>query len=113
MARNAAIDELRSKQHQNSCKTETLAEKPIDGLIGKAHLLFNQEIIGVKQLLEKLKPEQQSILELVYFKGYTHVEVAEYLQLPLGSVKTKIRLSILTLRQYFNETHSKKEGSFA
>jgi len=53
-------------------------------------------------LVEKLKPEQKIILELVYFKGYTHVEVSEELGVPLGTVKTRLRMAIIELRKYFN-----------
>ncbi|KQC01309.1 hypothetical protein AQF98_09900 [Pedobacter sp. Hv1] len=112
LARNTAIDELRSKQHSQSCKTETINEIPINTIAFQHKLQFNPEAIGMKQLLTNLKADQQHILELIYFKGHTHVEVAEYLQMPLGSVKTKIRLSLITLRQYFNETNTKTSCLF-
>ena len=113
VAKNTAIDELRSKQHSNSCKTETINEIPADTLLFRSQVEFNPEIIGMKQLLKNLKQDQQYILELVYFKGYTQVEVSECLNIPLGSVKTKIRLSILSLRQYFNETNLKTSSLIA
>ncbi len=39
---------------------------------------------------------------MVYFKGFTHIEAAKALDLPLGTVKTRIRMAILELRKYFN-----------
>jgi RNA polymerase sigma factor (sigma-70 family) len=54
-------------------------------------------------LVQTLKPEQKSILELVYFKGYTHVEAAEELAIPLGTVKTRLRMALIELRKHFNE----------
>jgi len=42
------------------------------------------------------------VLSMVYFKGYTHVEAAEELDLPLGTVKTRIRMAIMELRKHFN-----------
>jgi RNA polymerase sigma factor (sigma-70 family) len=113
LAKNTAIDELRSKQHSNSCKTETINEIPVDTFLLRSQIEFNPEVIGVRQLLKNLKQDQQYILDLVYFKGYTQVEVSECLNIPLGSVKTKIRLSILTLRQYFNETNLKTSSLIA
>jgi RNA polymerase sigma-70 factor (ECF subfamily) len=58
--------------------------------------------MGVKDLVSTLKPEQQSILDLVYFKGYTHVEAAEELGIPLGTIKTRLRMAIVELRKNFN-----------
>jgi RNA polymerase sigma-70 factor (ECF subfamily) len=53
-------------------------------------------------LVQTLRPEQKSILDLVYFKGYTHVEVADELGIPLGTVKTRLRMAIQELRKHFN-----------
>jgi RNA polymerase sigma factor (sigma-70 family) len=58
--------------------------------------------VGVKDLVQTLKPDQQSIIDLVYFKGYTHVEAAEELGIPLGTIKTRLRMGIQELRKHFN-----------
>ncbi|MFD0941283.1 RNA polymerase sigma factor [Pedobacter boryungensis] len=104
LAKNTAIDHLRSKSCTNSSKTDNLNEIPIVTLDRRNYTQFNTETIGIKQLIQQLKPEQKNILDLVYFEGYTHAEVSEKLNIPLGTVKTKIRLSILALRRSFNET---------
>ncbi|MBC7913177.1 MAG: RNA polymerase subunit sigma-70, partial [Pyrinomonadaceae bacterium] len=44
----------------------------------------------------------KAVLDLVYFKGYTHVEAADELGIPLGTVKTRVRLAIISLRKLFN-----------
>ena len=49
-----------------------------------------------------LPPEQLKILELAYFSGYTHVEIAEFLDLPLGTVKGRMRLGLKKIRHYFD-----------
>jgi RNA polymerase sigma-70 factor (ECF subfamily) len=59
-------------------------------------------LLGVKDLVEGLKPEQKSIIDLVYFKGYTHVEAADELGIPLGTIKTRLRTGIQQLRKHFN-----------
>ncbi|MFA6277196.1 MAG: sigma-70 family RNA polymerase sigma factor [Pedobacter sp.] len=104
LAKNTAIDHLRSKYCSNLEKTDDLNEIPTLILDKQSNNQFNPEIIGLKQLIQNLKPDQKNILDLIYFEGYTHVEVAERLNLPLGTVKTKIRQSILTLRKFFNVT---------
>ncbi|WP_113652859.1 RNA polymerase sigma factor [Pedobacter namyangjuensis] len=106
LAKNAAIDQVRSKNYVNSSKTDDLGDTKVDLIDRRNNVSFNAETIGVRQLMQHLKPDQKNILDLVYFEGYTQMEVAEYLNIPLGTVKTKIRLSILTLRKYFNETNN-------
>jgi RNA polymerase sigma-70 factor (ECF subfamily) len=98
IARNAAIDMLRSKSFQNSRKNQSLPDN-VDGLNITANAA-NVDHIGMRKLLEKLKMEQRVLIELAYFKGYTHEEIAEIEDIPLGTVKTRIRNAILQLRNY-------------
>jgi RNA polymerase sigma-70 factor (ECF subfamily) len=49
-----------------------------------------------------LPPEQLKVLELASFSRYTHVEIAEMLELPLGTVKGRMRLRLKKIREYFN-----------
>lgn len=53
-------------------------------------------------MVNGLKPELIAVLDMVYFKGYTHVEAAEELNLPLGTIKTRVRMAIIELRKRFN-----------
>jgi RNA polymerase sigma-70 factor (ECF subfamily) len=64
--------------------------------------ILNPEVMGLKELVAKLKPEQKIVLDLVYFRGFTHLEVSEELEIPLGTVKTRLRNAIITLRKLFN-----------
>jgi RNA polymerase sigma-70 factor (ECF subfamily) len=52
----------------------------------------------VARALMRLSPEQREVIELAFFSGYTHVEIADRLQLPLGTVKGRIRLGLQRLR---------------
>ncbi|TKC09961.1 sigma-70 family RNA polymerase sigma factor [Pedobacter polaris] len=102
VAKNLAIDQLRSKAHLNYSKTDDLGEIPIEIIDHKTYVLINLETIGIKQLLTRLNADEQEIINLIYFKGFTHVQAAEILNTPLGTIKTKLRLAILKLRKYFN-----------
>ncbi|MBI5667534.1 MAG: sigma-70 family RNA polymerase sigma factor [Chloroflexi bacterium] len=53
----------------------------------------------LKSALGQLQPEQRDLIELAYFYGMTHSDIAEQLDLPLGTVKTRIRLGMQKLRQ--------------
>jgi RNA polymerase sigma factor (sigma-70 family) len=99
IARNASIDTLRSKSYQNSKKNQVLQDDVY--LNSPAQVTeMNIDNIGFKKVLEKLKPEHRILIELAYFKGYTHEEIAELESIPLGTVKTRIRNSLLQLREY-------------
>jgi RNA polymerase sigma factor (sigma-70 family) len=101
IARNLAIDKIRSKDFKNQIKNQEL-ENNVTFIDEQKNTVYNPELLGVKDLVETLKPEQRSIIELVYFKGYTHVEAAEELGVPLGTIKTRLRMAIMLLRKHFN-----------
>src|ERR1700712_777553 len=101
IARNLAIDKIRSKDFKNQNKNQDI-ENNVTFIDGQRNTVYKPELLGIKELVETLKPEQKSILDLVYFKGYTHVEAAEELGIPLGTIKTRLRMAIIELRKYFN-----------
>ncbi|TKB97170.1 sigma-70 family RNA polymerase sigma factor [Pedobacter cryotolerans] len=102
VAKNMAIDQVRCKAHLNASKTDDIGEVSFGLIEHQSYVNPNMETIGIKQLLGHLKQDQQEIIELIYFKGFTHVQVSEILNIPLGTIKTKLRLAILKLRKYFN-----------
>jgi len=99
IARNASIDMLRSKSYQNSQKNQELPDNVYKATANQSTQL-NVDNIGLKKVLEKLKPEHRVLMELAYFKGFTHEEIAEMMSIPLGTVKTRIRNALLQLREY-------------
>lgn len=99
IARNASIDLLRSKGYQNSKKNQELPEFVHKGAANQA-VLQHVDSIGLKKMLERLRPEHRVLVELAYFKGFTHDEIAEMERIPLGTVKTRIRNALLQLREY-------------
>jgi RNA polymerase sigma-70 factor (ECF subfamily) len=101
IARNLSIDKVRSKDFKNQNKNQEL-EINVTFIDEQRNTVYKPELLGIKELVEKLKPEQKAILDLVYFKGYTHVEASEELDVPLGTVKTRLRMAIMQLRTYFN-----------
>jgi len=101
IARNLSIDKLRSKDFRNAGKNQDI-ENNVDFIDSQKEITFNADLLGLKDMVTALKPEFNSVLNMVYFKGYTHVEAAEELNLPLGTVKTRIRMAIMELRKHFN-----------
>ena len=101
IARNAAIDTTRSRSYQNSQKNQSI-EDNVDIIPGNNISQPGIDTIGLKKVLEKLKTEHRILIELAYFKGYTHEEIAELEKIPLGTVKTRIRNALIQLRGYLN-----------
>lgn len=100
LARNKAIDHVRSRGELNSLKNDDLSD--FTNEVNELYQIhYNPEIIGLRQLMEVLTPEQSKILDMVYFQGYTQLEVSEVLNIPIGTVKTRIRFSIKVLRSFF------------
>ena len=100
VTRNLAIDKVRSKDYRNHSKNQDL-ENHVNSIDEQRNSVYKPEHIGLKDLIQKLRPEQQVIVDMIYFKGYTHVEVSEELEIPLGTVKTRLRMGIIELRNYF------------
>lgn len=97
IARNASIDTLRSRSYQNSRKNQSIQDN-VDTLQPNDVIQPGVDTIGLRKVLEKLKEEQRVLIELAYFKGYTHEEIAEIQKIPLGTVKTRIRNALIQLR---------------
>ena len=101
VARNLSVDKLRSKDFRNNSKNQDI-ENSVISIDEQRSTTLNPEVRGVKEMVDNLKPDAKAVLDLIYFKGYTHVEAAEELGIPLGTVKTRIRLAIISLRKLFN-----------
>ena len=101
IARNASIDMLRSRSYQNSQKNRSFSEN-VDIVAKPQTFELNIDNIGLKKIIEKLKEEHRVLIELAYFKGYTHEEIAEIESIPLGTVKTRIRNALAQLREYLS-----------
>jgi len=100
IARNASIDTLRSRGYQNSRKNQSIQDN-VDIIPGTdTTTQAGIDTIGLRKVLEKLKDEQRVLIELAYFKGYTHEEIAGMENIPLGTVKTRIRNALIQLRGY-------------
>jgi RNA polymerase sigma factor (sigma-70 family) len=96
IARNASIDKIRSKSWQNDLKNQSLPEDV--STLKNQSVKMNTDSLGFKKVLGKLKEEQRTLIELSYFQGYTHEEIAKGMSIPLGTVKTRIRSALLQLR---------------
>lgn len=97
IARNAAIDKIRSRTYRNSLKNQTLAENVNDNLNNQV-VKPVYDNIGLRKIVSQLKEEQRVLIDLSYFQGFTHEEIARVMKIPLGTVKTRIRSALMQLR---------------
>lgn len=97
LSKNLSIDKLRSKEIKRTKKTDDISDNVYN--IERDNLIHQRvEDIGVKDLLNNLREEERLIVELLYFRGYTQSEVAEEYEIPLGTVKTRLRMALKNLR---------------
>lgn len=97
---NAAIDHLRSKNYRNQCKNLEL-EVMIASIDGQRYMLPYSDTIDVIRNIMTLKKTYADVLMLCYNAGYTQVEIGGILGLPLGTVKSRIRIGIRNLRMQY------------
>jgi len=100
IARNAAIDTTRSKGFQKNKQNQELSDNVYD-LAGSAEIKTDD--IGLRKLVHGLRPEWRVLVELSYFEGYTQDEIAKMLDIPLGTVKTRLRAALKELHKLIKE----------
>ena len=98
---NKAIDQLRSQasRRRTHQKVEAAAQS-FEVSEDFGHTLANVQREQVREALRSLPEEQLKILELSYFSGYTHVQIAQLLGVPLGTVKGRMRLGLKKMRGF-------------
>jgi RNA polymerase sigma-70 factor, ECF subfamily len=97
IARNRAIDQIRS----NSVRARTAESTPLPPPVEtpEARAVMSEQQRAVARALGTLPLEQRELIEHAYFQGLTQSELAERFQLPLGTVKTRVRTGMMTLRR--------------
>ena len=105
MARSRAIDRLRARRTRFESRTGegTLEEMPDAQPDVASVMLSDEQTRSVKRALGELPLLQRMAIELAYYEGLSHSEIAERLEQPLGTVKTRIRLGLLKLRDSLTE----------
>lgn len=103
ITRNRAIDQLRQRRRRINP-----AFSLDDESVGTDHVPLTEPIDTQRELhllLRHLPPEQRLAIELCYFEGYTHEEIAAGLKIPLGTLKSRILLGLKKLRVMMQENH--------
>ena len=112
IARNKYIDHLRREQRKQSEPDEPDL-RAADIPESTDDILQQQKKNAVHEALTRLRPEQQEVVVLSFIKGLAHSEIAQHLNLPLGTVKSRIRLAFRHLRNDLGDFQQLNEECFA
>lgn len=100
IARSRAIDRLRSGRHdQSKSALEDAAELTALTPTPEDSTVMSERQQLVRTAIDSLTPEQKEVIELAYFSGLSHTEIASKLGHPLGTVKTRTRLAMMKMRE--------------
>ncbi len=106
LTRSRALDRLRALQRLTRAVTVSVDNAMMESLSlcnPEEDLLISERRAQVLAALAQLPQEQRQVLELAYYKGMTHVEIAAHTGKSLGTVKTRIRLGLSKLRDALAE----------
>jgi len=102
VARNRAVDEIRmrGRRRLREIGDNAQVDDPPDGHAVDPQIAVQVEAdrVAVRRALQQLPPDQRTALEMAYFSGLTQQEIADRLQQPLGTIKTRTRLAMRKLR---------------
>jgi RNA polymerase sigma-70 factor (ECF subfamily) len=102
IARNRCIDILRARQRRSRVLVDSPlpenAETAADPASADA-TLAQEELGGIRSAVQGLPPDQRQAIEMAFFGGLTHPEIAAALKEPLGTIKARIRRGMLKLRE--------------
>lgn len=97
ITRNTAIDFLRKSKKQQAQSIQDVE----NSVVMDSGNTPNIDTIGLKAIVDNLQGDQKILVEYIYFKGFTQQEVSDELDIPLGTVKTRIRAAVRELKKAF------------
>lgn len=111
IARYTAIDRLRQEQRQTAPQMVSLdAIVSPESEEGQPEDVVMRDGVVLRSLLNQIPQEQAQVIEMGFFQGLTHTELAEKLDQPLGTIKTRARLGLQKLRLLWSELEGQGAG---
>lgn len=99
--RNSAIDKMRSEQTRGNHAIQMAA-----AAVSQENTQdFKPELLDVPEKVDALEPKYREVVEALFFSGMTQQEASEALEVPLGTVKTRLKIALRELRKVFSEQH--------
>lgn len=96
VCRNTAIDKARTAKFKAIAQSKTLEETVYDNVTHSEQM--NIPDSGLQQVIQRLDEKYQQVINLIYLQGFTQREAADELDIPLGTVKSRVKIAIRELR---------------
>ena len=109
IAKNTAIDMTRSADWKMRERTGDLS-----AAFSFTKTSTNPEHMDLRKLVDTLHPKHRVLIDMIYFQGYTQEEIRQELNIPLGTIKTRVRAALVDLRTIFGDINGivNKQQSF-
>ena len=101
IARRLAIDKTRSAEYKKTEKT-----KPIDNVVHNDSWMETTQLkdSGLERVVNSLDEKYRTLIDMAYFHGYTHQDIHDQTAIPIGTIKTRLRMAIQELRRILGES---------
>lgn len=114
LTRNKAIDRIRSKGYKSQQKASVSTSEPDFTLEGDRYdpletTIHSDRAELVKMALDQIPEKQREVIKIAYYQGMTQSEIADHLNLPLGTVKTRTRQGLIKLKDILEGHISRNE----
>lgn len=97
ITRNTAIDKVRSLSN----KSEREIQMDVSGVYNVGVEDLRPELMDMKQQLDKIEPRYRTVLEALFFEGMTQQEASEELGIPLGTIKSRLKIGLRELKKIY------------
>ena len=101
IARNASIDSIRTARSKREQKTTSIDNPVYESVGGKEEM--NVKDFALQKVIDSLDEKHRLLIDLTYFQGYSQREIEKELGIPLGTIKSRLRLAINQLREKLND----------
>lgn len=101
IAKNKAIDSIRYYKRKCQDETNTISLNDENKFLQPITDEFNIDVIGLKENIAKITPKYGTVIEAAFLKEYTQQAIAEHINIPLGTVKARVKIGMRELRKIY------------
>ncbi len=98
IVRNTAIDKIRSSKNRSDKEVQINTTN----VYTIPSINFNQDALDLREHVDKLEPKYKIVIEALFFEGMTHQEASEELDIPLGTIKSRLKIALRELKGIYD-----------
>jgi len=103
VVRNTALDKIRTDKFKREQRSESIEQTVYN------HVSYSEEMqindVGLQQVIGRLDEKYRAVIDLIYLQGYTQKETTDKLNIPLGTVKSRVKIAIRELRLLLKDSN--------